>query len=212
MKTSKVVFEIFIAVATVLLSGMSWHLALPNLRLDFVFNIVWPLLLFVLIARMIHKALQSLRSDIVNQIEAVNLKMDLWFRLVYQTSFVDQIRSDAEEKKLYQDSIVRKLHALADFNRKHPDDTFCAYFIGCLAFLSNPKRADIPWSVFRDAVVTDFGEQLLQGKISPHLINDHYKGKFADLMQATRRNAGERLALVSSKPQSAQGKKKRKIA
>lgn len=36
-----------------------------------------------------------------------------------------------------------------------------------------------------------FKDLILQGKIMPHVINDHYKGKFEDLLDAARRKDAE---------------------
>lgn len=41
----------------------------------------------------------------------------------------------------------------------------------------------MPWGEFRDALAEKFGLEILSGKIAPHTINDHYKGKWDDLVQ-----------------------------
>lgn len=87
------------------------------------------------------------RSD-----QSIKLRLDLLFRMGYQGPFVHEIRQDADEKALYSSSILRKLHDLAELNRAYRDDRLCSYYIGCLAFLANEKRANLPWKTFRDEV------------------------------------------------------------
>jgi hypothetical protein len=45
--------------------------------------------------------------------------------------------------------------------------------------------------MFRDALVANFKTEILSGKIMPHVINDHYKGEFDDLLDAARRKFAE---------------------
>jgi hypothetical protein len=143
--------------------------------------------------------LNRLSSLIKRESESNNTQMDLWFRLIYQAPFLDKIREDEEERSLYQDSILRKLYGVADRNRRHPDSASCSRYIGALAFLANPKRANIPWPIFRDAVVANFCTEILQGKISRHVINDHYKGKYRDLVETAQRKDAEILPAPKSK-------------
>lgn len=121
------------------------------------------------------------RSD-----RSLKLRLDLLFRMGYQGPFVQEIRRDEEEKALYGASIIRKLRDLAELNRSYRDDKLCSYYIGCLAFLANEKRADLPWVTFRDEVARHFAEEILSGKIAPHVIDDHYKGMWTDLVAAAR--------------------------
>lgn len=80
---------------------------------------------------------------------SLKLRLDLLFRMGYQGPFVQEIRRDEEEKALYGASILRKLRDLAELNRSYRDERLCSYYIGCLAFLANEKRADLPWVTFR---------------------------------------------------------------
>jgi hypothetical protein len=45
--------------------------------------------------------------------------------------------------------------------------------------------------MFRGALVANFKDLILQGKIMPYVINDHYKGEFDDLLDAARRTFAE---------------------
>jgi len=118
-------------------------------------------------------------------------RQDLWSRLTYQGPFVDQIRNDPQERVLYAESVVRKLGALAEHHRKFADEPYCSRYIGAAAFYANEKRANVPWETFRDALVANFKDLILKGKIMPHVINDHYKGKYEDLLDAAHRKAAE---------------------
>lgn len=100
---------------------------------------------------------------------------------------MQEIRRDEAEKVLYGASILRKLRDLAELNRSYRDNRLCSYYIGCLAFLANEKRADLPWVTFRDEVAKHFAEEILTGKIARHVIDDHYKGMWADLVAAAER-------------------------
>ena len=112
--------------------------------------------------------------------------------------FVQEIRRDEEEKALYGASILRKLRDLAELNRSYRDDRLCSYYIGCLAFLANEKRADLPWVTFRDEVAKHFAEEILGGKIARHVIDDHYKGMWEDLVAAAEQaTARRKRSLVS---------------
>lgn len=111
------------------------------------------------------------RSD-----RSLKLRLDLLFRVDYQGPFVHEIREDEQERGLYKASILRKLHDLAELNRISRDYRLCPYYIGCLAFLANEKRANIPWKIFRDEVAKYFREEIITGKIARHVIDDHYKG------------------------------------
>jgi|GEM_PF-6065275 len=124
-------------------------------------------------------------------IECEMSRQDLWSRLTFQGPFADQIRNDEQERMLYGESIVRKLDALAEHHRKFVDEPYCSRYIGALAFYANEKRANVPWEVFRDALAANFKDLILLGKIMPHVINDHYKGKFEDLLDAARRKDAE---------------------
>lgn len=119
------------------------------------------------------------RSD-----RSMKLRLDLLFRMGYQGPFLHEIRQDAEEGALYRASILRKLHDLAELNQSYRDDRLCSYYIGCLAFLANEKRANLPWKTFRDEVAKHFGDEIMAGKIARHAIDDHYKGMWTDLVDA----------------------------
>ena len=119
------------------------------------------------------------RSD-----RSIKLRLDLLFRMGYQGPFVHEIRQDADERALYSASILRKLTDLAELNQAYRDDRLCSYYIGCLAFLANEKRANLPWKTFRDEVAKHFGDEILAGKIARHAIDDHYKGMWTDLVEA----------------------------
>lgn len=119
--------------------------------------------------------------------QSLKLRLDLLFRMGYQGPFVQEIRRDEAEKVLYGASILRKLRDLAELNRSYRDNRLCSYYIGCLAFLANEKRADLPWVTFRDEVAKHFAEEILTGKIARHVIDDHYKGMWADLVAAAER-------------------------
>ena len=119
--------------------------------------------------------------------QSLKLRLDLLFRMGYQGPFVHEIRRDEAEKVLYGASILRKLRDLAELNRSYRDNRLCSYYIGCLAFLANEKRADLPWVTFRDEVAKHFAEEILTGKIARHVIDDHYKGMWADLVAAAER-------------------------
>jgi hypothetical protein len=127
-----------------------------------------------------------IRSD-----RSLKLRLDLLFRMGYQGPFLNDIRQDAEERALYSASIVRKLRDLAELNRAYRDDRLCSYYIGCLAFLANEKRANLPWNTFRDELAKHFAKEIISGKIARHAIDDHYKGMWADLVKAAER-AGTR--------------------
>ena len=122
------------------------------------------------------------RSD-----RSIKLRLDLLFRMGYQGPFVHEIRQDADERALYSASILRKLNDLAELNQAYRDDRLCSYYIGCLAFLANEKRANLPWKTFRDEVAKHFGDEILAGKIARHAIDDHYKGMWTDLVEAASR-------------------------
>lgn len=102
-----------------------------------------------------------------------------------------EIRNDEEERNLYEDSILRKLDGLAEHQRKFGNDSFCSIFIGCAAFYGNERRANVSWQAFRDSLVEDFKNEILSGKIMPHVVNDHYKGRWDDLLDAARRKDAE---------------------
>jgi hypothetical protein len=111
--------------------------------------------------------------------------------MIYQAPFVNEIRHDEQERTLYGNSVLRKLDGLAEYQRRFPDDRHCSMFIGCLAFYANEKRANIPWQMFRDALVANFKTEILSGKVMPHVIDDHYKGKWDDLLDAAHRKDAE---------------------
>ena len=119
------------------------------------------------------------RSD-----RSIKLRLDLLFRMGYQGPFVNEIRQDTHERALYNASILRKLHDLAELNRAYKDERLCSYYIGCLAFLANEKRANVPWVIFRDEVAKHFGDEIIAGKIARHVIDDHYQGMWSDLVEA----------------------------
>jgi len=127
------------------------------------------------------------RSD-----RSLKLRLDLLFRMGYQGPFVQEIRGDEEERLLYGASILRKLRDLAELNRSYRDYKLCSYYIGCLAFFANEKRADLPWVTFRDEVAQHFAEEILTGKIARHVIDDHYKGMWEDLVAAAERTRSQR--------------------
>lgn len=129
--------------------------------------------------------------------QSLKLRLDLLFRMGYQGPFVQEIRRDEEEKALYGDSILRKLRDLAELNRSYRDERLCSYYIGCLAFLANEKRADLPWATFRDEVAKHFAEEILSGKIARHVIDDHYKGMWADLVAAAEKATARRKRCVA---------------
>jgi hypothetical protein len=131
---------------------------------------------------------------------SMKLRLDLLFRMCYQVPFVQQIRQDANEKALYGASILRKLKDLAELIRSDPDDHLCSYYIGCLAFLANEKRANLPWKTFRDELVKHFSDEIMRGKIARHVIDDHYTGRWEDLVEAAERASSRRKRpLVFSK-------------
>ena len=146
---------------------------------------------------------------------SLKLRLDLLFRMGYQGPFVQEIRRDEEEKALYGASILRKLRDLAELNRSYRDERLCSYYIGCLAFLANEKRADLPWVTFRDEVAQYLAEEILSGKIARHVIDDHYKGMWEDLVaaaeQATaRRKRGVASRVATCEPQFAGSSGKRR--
>jgi hypothetical protein len=118
---------------------------------------------------------------------SMKLRLDLLFRMCYQVPFLEEIRQDAAENALYSASILRKLKDLAELVRSDPDDQLCSYYIGCLAFLANEKRANVPWNTFRDEVAKYFPDQIMRGKIAPHVIDEHHKGRWDDLVEAAER-------------------------
>jgi len=118
---------------------------------------------------------------------SMKVRLDLLFRMGYQAPFVQAIPEDAEERTLYGASILRKLRDLAELNRAYPDERLCSYYIGCLAFLANEKRANLPWSAFRDELAEHFTAEILNGKIARHVIDDHYQGGWPDLVEAAER-------------------------
>lgn len=118
---------------------------------------------------------------------SIKLRLDLLFRMGYQAPFIHAIREDAEERALYCASILRKMRDLAELTRTYPDKRLCSYYIGCLAFLANEKRANLPWSTFRDEVAEHFADDILRGRIARHVIDDHYKGMWEDLVGAAER-------------------------
>jgi hypothetical protein len=120
------------------------------------------------------------------QDRSMKMRLDLLFRMCYQGPFLQQIRQDAEEKALYCASILRKLKDLAELIRSDPDDHLCSYYIGCMAFLANEKRANLPWRTFRDELVKHFSDEIMRGKIARHVIDDHYKGRWEDLVEAAK--------------------------
>ena len=58
------------------------------------------------------------------------------------------------------------------------------FLLHWLAFLANEKRANLPWKVFWDEVAKHFGDEIIAGKIARHVIDDHYRGMWADLVEA----------------------------
>lgn len=131
---------------------------------------------------------------------SIKLRLDLLFRMGYQAPFVRDIRDDEEERALYSASILRKLKDLAELNRAFRDEHLCSYYIGCLAFLANEKRANLPWNTFRDELAKHFAKEIIEGKIARHVIDDHYKGKWSDLLRTaelTKARRNPRLAAIS---------------
>jgi hypothetical protein len=134
------------------------------------------------------------------QDRSMKLRLDLLFRMCYQGPFLQQIRQDAEENALYGASILRKLKDLAELVRSDPDDHLCSYYIGSLAFMANEKRANLPWKTFRDELVKHFSDKIIRGKIARHVIDDHYKGRWEDLVEAAElASARKKQRMVFSK-------------
>jgi len=193
MKTSDVCQSVFITVAstaTIELAAKSWaRLASIQLRPDTL--LICGLLTGFAAAYWI----RAQRKD-----RSMKLRLDLLFRMCYQGPFLDQIRKDAEGKALYSASILRKLKDLAELIRSDPDDRLCSYYIGCLAFLANEKRANLPWKTFRDELAKYFSVEIMSGRIARHVIDDHYKGRWEDLVEAAERaSARKKRTLVFSK-------------
>jgi hypothetical protein len=134
---------------------------------------------------------RQMKAWMRNQSNCLTSQQILWFRLIYQAPFVAEIRYDEQQRQLYEESVLRKVDGLAEHHRKFGDDRFCSIFIGCLAFYANEKRANVSWQMFRDSLVENFKDEILSGKIMPHVINDHYKGKWDDLVDAARRKDAE---------------------
>ena len=124
---------------------------------------------------------------IIRTDHSMKLRLDLLFRMGYQAPFVQEIREDEEEKELFIASVLRKLKDLSELNHAYRDERLCSYYIGCLAFLANEKRANVPWKRFRDELVKYFADEITKGKIAPHVIEDHYKGRWSDLIEAAER-------------------------
>jgi hypothetical protein len=123
---------------------------------------------------------------------STKMRLDLLFRMDYQSPFLKDIRHDEEERALYKAAILRRLRDLAEFKRRFGDDGLTSLYIGCLAFCANEKRANIPWQTFRDQLTKYFTDEILAKKISSHVINDHYKGMWPDLLEAAERVANRR--------------------
>jgi hypothetical protein len=193
MKASEVIESVIITVAstaTIELAAKSWaRLTSIQLRPDTL------LICGLMTAFVAAHWIRAQRKD-----RSMKLRLDLLFRMCYQGPFLQQIRQDAEEKALYGASILRKLKDLAELVRSDPDDHLCSYYIGCLAFLANEKRANLPWKTFRDEVAKHFSEEIMHGKIGRHVIDDHYKGRWDDLIEAAKlASAGKKRTLVFSK-------------
>jgi hypothetical protein len=135
MKSSTIYEGVIIAVASaVTVLAKSWaRVASIQFHSDTILLCALITVLAAVVVTVIRRSDQSLK-----------LRLDLLFRMGYQGPFVQEIRRDEEEKALYGDSILGKLRDLAELNRSYRDERLCSYYIGCLAFLANEKRADLP--------------------------------------------------------------------
>ena len=126
---------------------------------------------------------------------STKMRLDLLFRMAYQGPFVMQMRNDEEERENYEKSILRKIHSVGEYYRRFGDINFSSYYLGCLAFYANSNRANVSWEKFKEAVLSDFLEEILEGKIESHVIDEHYKGKWSDLIdEAKKKRAAQRVA------------------
>lgn len=58
----------------------------------------------------------------------------------------------------------------------------------------------MPWKTFRDELAKYFSVEIMSGKIARHVIDDHYKGRWEDLVEAAERaSARKKRPLVFSK-------------
>jgi hypothetical protein len=177
MRASAIGESVLIAVASsatiALLTKAGARLAAIQLEPDTLLLCALMTLLATVVITFIHRSDRSLK-----------LRLDLLFRMGYQAPFVRDIRHNEEERALYGASILRKLKDLAELNRTYRDEHLCSYYIGCLAFLANEKRANLPWNTFRDELTKHFADEIVGGKIARHAIDDHYKGMWTDLVEA----------------------------
>lgn len=162
-----------------------------KLSLEFRLFIAWQTVLITAMLIAMFYLCRQMKAWMRHQSSCVSSQQNLWFRLIYQAPFVDEIRNNEEERQIYEESILRKLDGLAEHHRKFRDDRLCSILIGCLAFYANERRANVSWQMFRDSVVENFKDEILSGKIMPHVINDHYKGQWNDLLDAARRKEAE---------------------
>ena len=162
-----------------------------KLSLEFRLFIVWQTVLITAMLLAMFYLYRQLKALICHQSNCLTSQSNLWFRLIYQASFVGVIRDDEQERQIYEQSVLRKVDGLAEHHRRFHDDRLCSILIGCLAFYANERRANISWPKFRDSLVENFKDEILSGKIMPHVINDHYKGKWDDLVDAAERKDAE---------------------
>jgi hypothetical protein len=64
--------------------------------------------------------------------------------------------------------------------------------------LANEKRANIPWKIFRDKVTKYFREEIITGKIARHVIDDHCKGMWTDLVEAASQPVERRKPRIAA--------------
>jgi hypothetical protein len=55
----------------------------------------------------------------------------------------------------------------------------------------------VPWKTFRDELAMHFAHEIIGGKIAQHVIDDHYKGMWADLVKAAERASARRKRALS---------------
>lgn len=118
------------------------------------------------------------------RIDGMEYRTDLLARMMYQTPFVETMQADPKEHTKYVDSLLRKLDDVGKYRGKFGDLKFCSYYVGCLSFLSTEARGKVPWDSFRDRLISNFSEEIVDGRLSPHVIREHWgEDKYNDLLR-----------------------------
>jgi len=122
---------------------------------------------------------------------STKMRIDLLLRMSYQGPFVMEMARNDKERMNYEQSISRKIYSLGKYYRRFGDINFCSYYIGCLAFYANANRGNVSWGTFKEALLSNFLDEILEGRIEKHVIDEHYQDKWGDLVdEAKKRRLG----------------------